>query len=227
MNRLPLYLSIAVSLLLNSPAEAHQGTISDGTAIDAEHAIEFVDPQISRVVYHEVTAAAPQLWITFEIDSPQSLRIQLGVPYIDNLVDFRPVLALLGPELPEVELPFDIPEHLGAQLYTADDQSDPEVFFEPFTGTSSWMLIETDVQLPAAGKYYLVAYVPSEETGKLWVATGVKEVFSAEDIANLSDTITDVRAFHEVGPDAAPPCFLVTLLAGLTAFLGFRSLRRS
>ena len=65
-------------------AFAHQPTISDGSAVDAAHAIKFKDVQISRVVYHEVTKQAPQVWITFEVDKPQELFWQIGVPILER-----------------------------------------------------------------------------------------------------------------------------------------------
>ena len=49
-------------VILSSPAYAHRPTMSDGSAVDADHAIEFQDVQISRVVYHEVTKQAPRVW---------------------------------------------------------------------------------------------------------------------------------------------------------------------
>ena len=81
--------------------------MSDGSAVDADHAIELQDMQISRVVYHEVTKQAPQVWITFEVDQPQELFLQIGVPVLDRLRKYRPALALLGPGLPDVRLPFE------------------------------------------------------------------------------------------------------------------------
>lgn len=204
-------------------AGAHVPTLSDGTAVDAENAIELVDVQISRVVYHEVTAAAPQLWLTFTIDAPQSLKVNLGVPYIERLADFRPALALLGPELPAAPagLPFEVPTGLGAQLFTTDDVATPEFFNEPFSGTQSWIVFDDTLDLPAAGRYYLVAFVPSAELGKLWVAPGVKEVFTPADIAGLAQLLPAVRTFHEADPNAVP-CFLIPAgfaLAALPLYL--------
>lgn len=210
-----------------SAARAHQPTLSDGSAIDAANAIEFTDVQISRVVYHEVTAEAGQLWLTFEVDTPQTLRIQLGLPFIDRLEDYRPALALLGPELPAADLPFEAPEGLGALVFETDDITDPVVFDEPFSGTTSWILLEEDVELPAAGRYYVVAYAPTGETGKLWVAPGQEEAFSFADIVSLPAVLDDVRAFHEVEGGGGLPCFALPAGLLLTALPVWRRCRRS
>jgi hypothetical protein len=95
---------------LSGPAYGHRPTMSDGTAVDADHAIELQDVQISRVVYHEVTKQAPQVWITFEVDQPQELFLQIGVPVLDRLRKYRPTLALIGPGLPDPRLPFECPK---------------------------------------------------------------------------------------------------------------------
>ena len=90
---------------------------------------------------------------------------------------------------------------------------------EPFSGTSSWILLTETVTVPAAGRFYLVAYDAVGQPGKLWVALGQREEFSLSDIAALQGILPRVRQFHETG--AAPaglPCFLAPLAAALTAF---------
>lgn len=185
-------------VILSSPAYAHRPTMSDGTAIDAAHAIEFQDVQISRVVYHDATKQAPQVWITFEVDKPQELFLQIGVPVLDRLRQYRPALALLGPGLPDVRVPFEFPKGLGGMVLDTRDVEKPEDFYEPFTGTRSWILKEQNVKLPDAGRYYVVAYDPDGKSGKLWAALGRKEEWGAKDMLKMPKIITEVRQFHEV-----------------------------
>jgi len=190
---------LACSLLIvSTSAYAHQPTMSDGTAIDASHAIEFQDVQISRVVYHEVTKQARQVWITFQVDKPQKLFLQIGVPVLDRLRQYRPALALLGPGLPDVRLPFESPKGLGGIVLDTREVKKAKDFYEPFTGTKSWILREQDVKLPGAGRYYVVAYDPDGKPGKLWAALGRKEAWGAKDMLKMSKIIRDVRGFHEV-----------------------------
>lgn len=217
---------IAVSALLAvAPfAAAHQPTLSDGTANSPETAIFFDDIQLSRVVYHEMTPEADQLWITFEITEPQSLRISLGLPLIDRLADYRPAFTVLGPSLPEIELPFEIPAGVGGLLFLSDDVTDPEVFDEPFSQTMSWILREEDVELPAAGRYCIVVYVPSGESGKLWIAPGAREDFSLSELLALGDVLKDVQAFHEVTATGAICGILPLAVAAMAC--SFVSLQR-
>jgi hypothetical protein len=135
-------------LLTGGNAFAHQPIISDGSAVDAAHAIKLKYIQVSRVVYHRVTAKAAQLWLTFDIDQPQKLHMLLGVPLIKRLGEYRPALVLLGPGLPNVELPFEIPGETGGLVFDSRGSGTPRSFYEPFTGTSSWIMSRMDVEFP-------------------------------------------------------------------------------
>ncbi len=168
-----------------------------------EQALLVPDLAVSQVAYHELTAADPTFWMTVELTGPATLDLSLGVPAIKRLTAFRPSLAVIGSGLPAVSLPFSA--HLGFDtgvggvILTTTDVADPEQFYEPFTGTDSWILGKWSVDLPAAGRYYVVAYHPSGDAGKLWVALGEREAFAASDILALPATIQAVRRFHEVG----------------------------
>lgn len=195
---------------------AHQPILSDGSAVNIEQAIPLEDVQISRVVYHEVTPASAQIWLSFEIDEPQSLKLQLGVPYIDRFESYRPAMVILGPGLPNLSLPFPLPSGLGGILFDSRNTSELEFFDEPFTGTQSWIVAEAEISLPVAGRYYVVAYSPTSELGKLWIALGEREVFEAGDLATFGNQIAAVRAFHEIPTDVSIPCFLFPV-AGIAA----------
>ena len=221
-----LLAALATGLFVSQVVLAHQPTISNGTANGPDSAIAFEDIQLSRVVYHEITSTASSLWIKFEIDQPQSLWISLGLPLIDRLKGFRPAFVVLGPGLPNVDLPLETPEGLGGVLFETIEVTEPEVFYEPFSRTSSWILREEDVELPEAGTYYIVAFVPTGETGKLWLAPGRREEFSPADIAGLGAVLDDVRRFHETSA-AGSPCFLFPLAAVLVLFHTLRLIRNN
>jgi hypothetical protein len=201
-----------------SIAWAHRPTLSDGSARDASTALYIADVDLSQVVYHEVMAESPLLWLTFDLNEGQSLYFQLGVPVIDRLQDYRPALALIGPGLPQADLPFAVPDGLGAQPFTSEQVAEPRRFDEPFSGTSSWILLTETVSVPATGRYYLVAYDPAAQSGKLWVALGQREEFAPGDIATLADILPKVRQFHEIDATRAGlPCFLAPMALTFTA----------
>lgn len=158
--------SALIAMNLSGRALAHQPILSDGTAVDAQHAIQLDDVQISRGVYHEVTSDARQVWLTFEISEPQELKLQLRVPKIPGLESYRPAMAIFGPGLPPVAAGFPVHDGHGGIVYDSRDVTEPAVFNEPFSGTSSWIMVETGVFLPAAGRYFGVGYSPRNEVGK-------------------------------------------------------------
>lgn len=180
-------------------AWAHKPVVIDGGPTDAQTAHDVPDPGVSYVGYHEATPGAPALWFTFEARQGTPLYLQPGVPRIDRFGALRPAMALLGPGLPAVEVPFAVPEGYGGQIFVTDEQ-DPVVFEEEFTGTTSWQFPAVELAAPVTGRYYLVGYLPGGESGKFWMAIGEEEAFGLADLFTLPQTLVQVRLFHEIFP---------------------------
>lgn len=204
-----------IVLLVCPWASAHRLIPNDGSHVSAETALTIETPAVSQVVYHEATSDAPRLWIAFHGQEGQQQYLQLGVPVLDRLADFRPALVVIGPGLPQIELPFPIPEELGGLLLRGEE-GDARFFNEHFTGTQSWILLEKTVPLAQTGDYYLVAFDPENRPGKYWVALGRKEVFTLQDFLTYPETVRVVRAFHEVDRERLP-LLPKTLIAVATA----------
>jgi hypothetical protein len=206
--------------LMTGPAWAHIPIFSSpGNGDTPENAVFIDDPTISHAVYHEMTEEAPQVWVTFDLQAGQEIYVQFGIPVLERLADFRPAVAVLGPGLPEIDLPFDIPDGLGGILFETDEIEEPEYFYEKFTATESWIFGEIVDTAAASGKHYVVAYDPADELGKLWVAVGRREVFEPQDIVALPTLVPQVRSFHEVEDPEMIPCFLFPAAAAFGALL--------
>lgn len=165
---------VCVVVCFAPTAWAHKSVVVNGGPVNRETACAIRDPQVSRVGYHECRENQPELWFTFELAAGEALDLQMGVPKVDRYADLRPAMALLGPGLPEAAVPFALPPGYGALVFdTAADE--PVIFHEEFTGTTSWQFPMKTVAAEAAGQYYLVAYVPSGESGKLWMAIETAE----------------------------------------------------
>lgn len=223
-----------VPLLFVEMTLAHIPILSDeDNGTGPENAVFIDDASISHAVYHEVTTEMPQLWITYDLEAGQEIYVQFGIPVLDRLTDFRPALVVLGPGLPQIDLPFETPDGLGGILFTTDGIDEPEFFYEPFTATESWIFGELVDTALETGRYFLVAYVPSGESGKFWAAPGRREIFEPQDIAALPTLVPQVRAFHEVSNPEAIPCFLIPaagtvgMLCLLTAARRFGSRNRN
>lgn len=187
-------------LALIATAAAHKPTFSaDFSGPDSAYVV--ADPDISIVVYQDITCELDQLWFTFEAEAGFPLYIQLGVPEIERLEDYRPSVALLAPGLPaaDEDLPFEVPDGLGVQVFHSDAVDVPGEFYEPFTQTASWVVVEETVDLPEDGVGYLVAWDPAGWTGKLWLATGTVEDFSDVDTTEFVYWGEAVNDFHETG----------------------------
>ena len=104
-------------------------------------------------------------------------------------------MVIVGPGLPVEDLPFKLlPETVKVLL--TKDVGKPRFFHEHFTSTDSWIL-RGETVLTQAGRYYLVAYSPDRQTGKLWLSVGKKESFSLEDLLDFPAWRKKIQAFHE------------------------------
>ena len=102
---------------------AHKPSFGDSYT-DPDLAFDIQDPNISIVLYDEVTCEEPLLWMSFEAVAEMEFYVQGGVPEIERLSDYKPTIAILAPGLPEPDqvLPFDVPEDLIKVLHCIDVQ---------------------------------------------------------------------------------------------------------
>jgi hypothetical protein len=194
-------ISIVLFFILCSVAEAHRPIFSDKAATDPNTAILISQPAISQVIYREITEEAEQVWLAFDAEEGFGLFIQIGIPVLDRLKNFRPAMLVVGPGLPDENPPFKLPEGTGAKNLPTNSIKEPRFFHEHFTGTDSWILRTETVVLPKSGRYYAVAYVPSGKYGKLWFSIGRKESFGLAEWAKFGEWKKKIRAFHEVSKE--------------------------
>jgi hypothetical protein len=187
----------AMAILVSVGVLAHRPSAIGGTFDGPVEAVRVTDPDVSQVVYGDVPVGHPSLWLAVAVAGATDLYVQLGVPALERLRMFRPQMAIVGPGLPSLALPFEVPTGMGASSV-----ADGVFFHEPVTNTDSWILAESTVRLPTAGAYYVVVWSSAIVDGKAWVAVGQREAFGWKDIVTLPKTINAVRAFHEVGPDS-------------------------
>lgn len=185
-----------------APAFAHNLITSETAPSSWGSSISIDDPTVSRVYYSRLDPNRPQTWFRFKGKAGDRIYLSTGVPVIDRLAGFRPFSALVGPGLPPGDPGFDLPPGAGMQVLAPSGS--PREFHEEVTGTTSWIVMEETVALPAAGEYWFVAYPqdPAEAASrtwdKLWMAIGTKERFGLKDIFRLGSIRRYVREFHEV-----------------------------
>jgi hypothetical protein len=185
-------------IFVSYSAFAHKPASIGGVFPTAQQALRMENIDVSQVVYSPLSEANPQLWLTFDATAGTTLDVSLGLPVLDRLADYRPNLAVLGPGLPAVDLPIDIPPDVGGTVFESATAGAPRFFHEPITGTDSWILLEDSVTLPETGTYYVVAYPSGTQVDKLWVAIGTREQFGLRDLLNFPAIVREARDFHEV-----------------------------
>jgi len=195
-----LFTSVIITTLLTvEMAHAHRPVFTKDLANSADTAIPMQDAQISQVVYREITKKSPKVWLTFSAPKDLKLFVQIGVPHIDRLKDFRPAMVVIGPGLPQDNPPFELPKGMGFKLLETDKVEKPRFFHEHFTNTDSWILRGETITLSKPGRCYLVAYSPENRSyGKLWLSIGKKEVFSRKDWKEFPKWRRMIQEFHEV-----------------------------
>lgn len=198
-----LLAALSLSALTITDASAHKPSYANNHTAP-ELAFEVIDPEISIALYAEMTCTAETLWLHMDTTGISEVWLELGVPQLERLEDYKPSLAIVADGLPEAgldDLPFDVPDGMGATVIDTSDVDEPIDFFEPFTQTDSWILYREWVEVPENTDVYLVAFNPEEITGKLWVAVGLTEDFSDVDASDFAEWMEKTQAFHEVDDD--------------------------
>jgi hypothetical protein len=190
-------LGISLLLLCSNQANAHKPSYANDHN-NPDLAFEVDDADISIVLYAEMTCTEDTLWMEVQTEERDEIWVELGVPELERLSDYRPSLAIVGEGLPEAELPFTVPDGMGATVIDTSDVTTPSDFYEPFTDTNSWILFSGWVDVPTDSTVYLVAWNPEEFTGKLWVAVGKVEDFSDVTVDDFTYWKERTSAFHEV-----------------------------
>jgi len=192
---------IILLFVLCLPVQAHRPIFGEKAATDPNTAVLITQPAISQVIYRKVTKESKQVWLAFDVKEGFELFMQIGVPVLDHLKGFRPAMLVAGPGLPKGDFQVELPNEIGAKDFPTDSIKEPRFFHEHFTGTDSWILRSQTVVLPKSGRYYVVAYVPSGQNGKLWLSVGRKEAFGVAEWAKFGEWKKRIRKFHEASED--------------------------
>lgn len=180
-----LCLGIIIWSYAHSTIEAHIPFISNDTHVNKESALEISEISVSKVIYQRLTYANPKSWIKFNSDTDEVLHIQIGIPKIADLQDYRPNVTI-----------FETSTSPPTPILSAEYVNLPKEFHEPFTNTYSWILYDEKIPLKKNTIYYISSFGDEIDIGKLWIGIGYKEQFSISDWVTLPASIDDIREFH-------------------------------
>ncbi|HSR35083.1 MAG TPA: hypothetical protein VLY63_31325 [Anaerolineae bacterium] len=179
MRRNTLLLALALALGLVTlgvaPALAHRPYFEDDD-IGADQPWEIDDPSISTALYATLESATDVDYYSFEGLEREVILLAMTIPQIEGQDAFAPTMALIGPGLPEAQLPdgVAVPEGAGALLIEPPPGPAP-TFHEPFSRTSYWERQEQRVTLPSSGQYVVAVWHPDGEAGRYTFVIGEKE----------------------------------------------------
>ena len=88
-------ISIVLTMILCRMSQAHRPVFSEKAATDPNTAVLITQPNISQVIYREITEDTKQVWLAFDADKGFKLFLQIGVPVLERLREFRPSILVI------------------------------------------------------------------------------------------------------------------------------------
>jgi PGF-CTERM protein len=164
---------------LLAPALAHQPFFEDKEfTFDSPGHIR--DPAISTAMYATLETPTNVDYYDFNGSKGESIFLSITIPQIAGQENFAPTIALMGPCLPNVDLPNNVtkPQYSGALILPPPANATP--FFEPFSRTSYWTRQEQNVTLPANGRYFVAVWDDKGQIGRYVFVIGYKEVLGGD-----------------------------------------------
>ena len=215
LNKIISTLALIIVLIAIDPTkvEAHIPTIASDKHATPDTPLYLKDIVVSRAIYQRLTKKHPESYISFTAQKGQALDLEIGIPKISRLTNFRPNIALF--HLPAPDNISATQKQVIKVMEVSTTESNPKVFHEPFTNTYSWILDKSIITLPFTGEYHLLSSHPNYESGKMWVAIGRQERFGPEDWGTLPASIVEVRLFHESDTPITKRHTVSFLLVGL------------
>jgi hypothetical protein len=182
-------------MILPASAFAHKLIPTDGSNNDIVSALEIPDPIVSWAMYEELSNNV--LYYKFDAKKGDKLSASIVIPKLDGLEDFSPSLAFIAPSftinlISELKVldstksfPFPIPDGYDAIVFDYNGKLPSKESYEPFGQITYWERQEIDLVVPVDGTYYLAVYDSSGDYGKLALAIGYVEDFSAIDFMTV------------------------------------------
>ena len=185
---------ILLCLIDSGDLDAHRPFWSEGDHGDKATAFQVRDPHESIVVNHEATCDRADLWVSFEVEKDDEVFVQIGVPNIRRLIDYKLSAALIGPGLVG-QVPLETDGEGGIVMTELQERP---FFVDAESDTESYIYFEETLRAPKSGTYYVVAWPSQWNTGKFWITVGTEERFTDLDFPLFREWILRMKEFYEV-----------------------------
>jgi len=194
------WLLIAGSLIVQ-PAIAHVPYLED-VDYSTEAPFEIPEPLVkSRALYSWLETGNDIDVFSFQVTEPIRLFAQAIVPVCQGYEELLPWFAVVGPGLPEpdVPLPFELPAGYGAWVVQNEEPWTPrDTFFEPFGDKWYFDGPVFDEVVSTPGTWYLYYWSPYGIGGDYAAIVGTAEVWDLSDILRAVLYTPVIRAGGEL-----------------------------
>jgi len=142
--------------------------------------------------------------VTFDYKAGEMMRGIMFIPVNDDLRDFSPHVALVGPGLPPPTepLPFRIPEGMGAIVGRSDSD---ETYFDIFTQINFYPRAMVEAVAPQTTRYYMVVFGEPVGSARYALDIGIMETYAPNVLARYPINWWEVRDFTRWGHWPAIP----------------------
>ncbi len=188
--------------------------------------VELPDAELSYAFYQELTRPDQVDYYRVTVQPGARIQASINIPHLPELADYGVSLALVGPDLPDLDpaqLPASALSRLGDAaahgLVLPSRVSDG--FYEPFTQTRYYGRQRLNTLAPAGGTYTLLVWHPQGLPGKYVFSTGYRERFGPADLVRFPGWWVNVHRYYGDAPRNTLAAYwagtsaLVTMIARL------------
>lgn len=222
-----LILALATSLLAAPRAARAEVPILETNAPGGDYGLfeegqYIVEPWFMWFVLGELHAPDDVDMVRFDYKAGDRFKAIIFIPGHEELRDFNPNIALIGPGLPKptAPLPFSLPEGMGAIVATSDGTYD---YFDIFTQMTYFPRAQIELIMPQTGRYYMAVWGEPIGMARYALDIGIMENFAPDVLARYPVNWWEVRDYLRWGHR---PAILVPPLATVIALWALRRLAR-
>jgi pimeloyl-ACP methyl ester carboxylesterase len=145
-------------------------------------------------------------------------KVEMFIAAHEELRDFNPTIALIGPGLPPPTepLPFEVPPGMGVMVARGGETFD---YHDIFTQMIYWPRAKIDITMPATGRYYVATWGQPVGMARYALDIGMMESFAPAVIGRYPLNWWEVRDYLRWGHW---PAVLIPPLMALAIVLLFR-----
>lgn len=181
------------------------------------------EPWFMWFVLGELSSADDVDMAKFDYQAGDRFKAEIFIPGHEELRDFNPNIALIGPGLPRPAepLPFEIPEGMGAIVATSDGTFD---YFDIFTQMVYFPRAKIEVIMPQTGRYYVAVWGEPVGMARYALDIGIMENFAPHVLVRYPINWWEVRDYLQWGH--WPALLVPPLIAAALIWLMRRLARR-